>query len=296
MPTPNTFTTIVHPFPSPTSQACAYELGPQNAKNSLVFIGGLGDGPHSVPYTRTLAKRLEEDRSLSYSFFEFRLKSSYSAFGFTRLIDDVADIAALVKYLRSIGKERVVLMGHSTGCQDCLEYAAPTHDAPAVDGYILQAPVCDRDAIALDMGNEHLEESLKAAKELIDTGKSHERMTLTQLPDFMQDTPISAWRWYALAAADGEDNYFAPDLRDEVAASYWKRIDKPLLMLHSGNDEFVPDSVDKKALITHWRELCNPGIASELSGTIPGATHKVEEPAAEDWLCSTVAKFLQSIK
>lgn len=117
MASPNTFTTTVHPFPSPTSHACAYEIGPRNAINSLVFIGGLGDGPHTVPYPRAIAKRLEEDPGLGYSVFEFRLKSSFAAFGFSRLVDDVADIAALVKYLRSIGKERVVLMGHSTGSQ-----------------------------------------------------------------------------------------------------------------------------------------------------------------------------------
>ncbi|KAI1276519.1 hypothetical protein F5Y07DRAFT_366125 [Xylaria sp. FL0933] len=290
------FTTTVHPFPSPTPHACAYEIGPQNAKNSLVFIGGLGDGPHTVPYPRAIAKRLGEDPSLSYSVFEFRLKSSFSAFGFARLVDDVADIAALVKYLRGLGKERIILMGHSTGCQDCMEYTASVHNAPSVDGYILQAPVCDRDAFSLEMGSGPLDESIKAAKQLIDSGKSHERMMLDQLPEFMRDSPISAWRWYALVAADGEDNYFSPDLPDDVAGSYWKRIDKPLLILHSGNDEFVPKSVNKEELVSHWRELCKPGIASELSGIIPGATHRVEEPEAEEWLCGTVSKFLQSME
>ncbi|KAI1306352.1 hypothetical protein F5Y03DRAFT_354486 [Xylaria venustula] len=295
MPSSSTFTTTVHPFASPTSQACAYEIGSQDAKNALIFIGGLGDGPHTVPYTRVLAKRLGEDLT-GYSLFEFRLKSSFSAFGFTRLADDVADIAALVKYLRGLGKERIVLMGHSTGCQSCLEYTAPAHDAPPVEGYILQAPVCDRDAMALDMGYDKLDESVKAAKLLIDAGKSQERMSLTGLPEFMQDTPISAWRWYSLVAPDGEDNYFSPDLTDEVAAPYWNRINKPLLILHSGSDEFVPDFVNKQALISHWRELCQPNIASELSGIIPGATHKVEEPEAAEWLSGTVSKFLQSIK
>ncbi|KAI1355834.1 hypothetical protein F5Y01DRAFT_269978 [Xylaria sp. FL0043] len=290
------FTTTVHPFPSPTPHACAYEIGPPNAKNSLVFIGGLGDGPHTVPYPRAIAKRLGEDPRLSYSVFEFRLKSSFSAFGFARLVDDVADIAALVKYLRGLGKERIILMGHSTGCQDCMEYTASGHNAPSVDGYILQAPVCDRDAFSLEMGSGPLDESIKAAKQLIDSGKSHERMMLDQLPEFMRDTPISAWRWYALVAADGEDNYFSPDLPDDVAASYWKRIDKPLLILHSGNDEFVPKSVNKEELVSHWRELCKPGIASELPGIIPGATHRVEEPEAEEWLCGTVSKFLQSME
>ncbi|KAI0115978.1 dolichol-phosphate mannosyltransferase [Nemania sp. FL0031] len=293
---PHTFTTTVHPFPSPTSHACAYEIGPPNAKNSLVFTGGLGDGPHTVPYPRAIAKRLAENPGLSYSVFEFRLKSSFSGFGFVRLVDDVADIAALVKYLRSIGKERIVLMGHSTGCQDCMEYTSPTHAAPAVDGYILQAPVCDVDAIVLEMGQGPLDESTQFAKQLIDAGKSHERMPLSHLPDFMQDSPISAWRWYALASADGEDNYFSPNLPDKLAASYWKRIDKPLLILHSGSDEFVPKSVDTQALINHWRELCKPGVTSELSGVIPGAGHRVEEPEAEEWLCDTVVKFLQCIR
>lgn len=49
--------------------------------------------------------------------FEFRLTSSFNGFGFARLADDVADISALVKYLRSIGRQKIVLMGHSTGCQ-----------------------------------------------------------------------------------------------------------------------------------------------------------------------------------
>ncbi|KAI0199665.1 hypothetical protein F4808DRAFT_204328 [Astrocystis sublimbata] len=288
------FTTTVHPFRSPTSNACAYEIGPGNAINALVFIGGLGDGPHTVPYARELAKRMKEDSLLGYSLFEFRLKSSYDGFGFARLVDDVADIAALVKYLRSIGMERIVLMGHSTGCQDCLEYTDPAHNAPPVDGYILQGPVCDRDAMALECGYAELDASIKTAKKLIDGGEGSSRMTVSRLPSFMRDTPVSAWRWYALTAPDGEDNYFSPELTEQVAAPYWSRVDKPLLILHSGDDEFVPKSVDKEALVKRWQGYCKPGIASELSGTIPGANHKVEESAAEEWLCDTVIQFLRS--
>lgn len=119
MALPGTFTTTVHPFESPTPHACAYEMGLANATNALVFIGGLGDGPHTVPYPRAIAKYLEAKSELSYSVFEFRLLSSFSGFGSVRLADDVADISALVKYLRSIGKKRVILMGHSTGSQVC---------------------------------------------------------------------------------------------------------------------------------------------------------------------------------
>lgn len=111
------FPTTVHPFTSPTKDACAYESGPSSAENALVFIGGLGDGPHSVPYPQAIAQALEDHGDLGYSVFQFRLGSSFNQFGFKRLVDDVADIAALVEYLRSIGKKSIVLMGHSTGTQ-----------------------------------------------------------------------------------------------------------------------------------------------------------------------------------
>lgn len=111
------FPVTVHPYTSPTPYSCAYELGSSRAQNALVFIGGLGDGPHTVPYIRTIAKQLEFTKKLSYSVFELRMTSSFSAFGYSRLSDDVKDISALVRYLRGIGKRKIVLMGHSTGCQ-----------------------------------------------------------------------------------------------------------------------------------------------------------------------------------
>ncbi|ORY69982.1 dolichol-phosphate mannosyltransferase [Pseudomassariella vexata] len=293
------FPTIVHPFssfPSPTSHACAYEVGLPSAHNALVFIGGLGDGPHTVPYPRAIAKGLEQHADLDYSVFEFRMTSSFNGFGFSRLANDVADISALVKYLRGIGKKRIVLMGHSTGTQDCMEYASPSYANASVNGFILQAPVSDRGAIKMIWTEEELEKSLELAKSMVAAGKGHERMPREQLPSAYYDTPMSAFRYYALCAVDGEDNYFDPDLPDNVIEPYWKRFDKPLLILQSGEDEYVPASVDKAALVQHWKSLCKPGIASDLSGPIPGANHRVEEPESEAWLTDTVIKFLKSIQ
>lgn len=108
------FTVNVHQFPSKARNSCAYELGSSSSRNAVIFIAGLGDGPHSVQVTRTVAKHLEP---LGYSTFEFRMRSSYTGFGTSSLKNDVEDISSLVKYLRSLGKEKIVLFGHSTGCQ-----------------------------------------------------------------------------------------------------------------------------------------------------------------------------------
>lgn len=112
------FPVTVHPFPSPKRGGShAYELGNTSAKNAVVFIGGLTDGPHTTPYIRTVAKHLENSSSLDYSVFEIRMRSSFIGFGTSSLANDVEDISALVKYLRGRGKEKIVLFGHSTGCQ-----------------------------------------------------------------------------------------------------------------------------------------------------------------------------------
>lgn len=113
------FSVLVHPFPSPTPNSCAYEqqCGKAAPQNAVLFIGGLGDGPHTIPYVRSLAEQLEKSTDLNYSIFEFRMTSSFGGFGTSSLKQDVRDISSLVEYLRSIGRRKIVLFGHSTGCQ-----------------------------------------------------------------------------------------------------------------------------------------------------------------------------------
>jgi hypothetical protein len=83
-----------------------------------------------------------------------------------------------------------------------MEYTSPVYrDNTPVDGFILQAPVADRGALGEEMGEQALDESVKVAKDMIASGRGWERMPLEHVaPTF--DTPISATRWYALAATE----------------------------------------------------------------------------------------------
>ena len=71
------YTCTVHPFDSPTQGSCAYEIGQPDARNAIIFVGGLGDGPHTVPFVRPLAEHLAA-ASLDYSIFEIRIRSSFT--------------------------------------------------------------------------------------------------------------------------------------------------------------------------------------------------------------------------
>ncbi|KAJ0413083.1 hypothetical protein BJY00DRAFT_297433 [Aspergillus carlsbadensis] len=168
--------------------------------HTLLFIGGLNDGLGTVSYVADIVAALE---GTEWSLFSPILSSSYAGWGMGGLKQDVYEIARCVEYIREYKRQRrsastldsgwgdtdtdtetkIVVMGHSTGCQDVLQYlsagnpqhrdsesdtttVAPAQDRgarasvgiprPQIDGAIIQAPVSDREAIqwVLRTGNK----------------------------------------------------------------------------------------------------------------------------------------------
>jgi triacylglycerol esterase/lipase EstA (alpha/beta hydrolase family) len=127
--------------------------------NLLLWIGGLTDTYHSVSYVYTLASALPS----SWSLAQVNLSSAGSGWGIASLDQDVNELSSLIAHFRTQGKQKVVIMGHSTGCQDCLHYSASPDkrgDRANVDGTILQASVSDREAIAMDMPAQDLDKGM----------------------------------------------------------------------------------------------------------------------------------------
>ena len=63
----------------------------------------------------------------------------------------------------------------------------------------------------------------------------------------------------------------------------------------SEKDEWVPAEIDVMGLVKKWKSFCRPGIASELSGLIPGANHRVDNDAGQEWLADRVVRFLAGL-
>lgn len=73
--------------------------------------------PHRYP--TTIAKALDPNWAIA----EVLLSSSYRGWGTSSLQKDATEIAQCVQYFQSLRPEqKIVLMGHSTGCQDVMEY------------------------------------------------------------------------------------------------------------------------------------------------------------------------------
>ncbi|KAI9892408.1 MAG: hypothetical protein M1814_001611 [Vezdaea aestivalis] len=256
----------------------------KNEKNYVLFLAGLGDGLLTVPYTLTLASSLPP----TWTFVSVLLSSSFNGWGTSSLQSDAAETDQCVRYFRSLpGTSKIVLMGHSTGCQDCMTYltiSAP--DSPVaraeVDGVIFQAPVSDREAIVPLLGEERYASSAAVARKWVDEGRGEDVLPGEVTGGFFTGA-VSAQRWLSLLSPEknGADDLFSSDLTDEQFKGTWGAIpaSAPVLILYSGSDEFVPDTVDKAALVTRWGwDFVTNGkgvLDMQNSGLVHGASHNL---------------------
>lgn len=250
--------------------------------NTIIFIGGLGDGLLTVPFTTALAKVLPE----SYSMVEVLLSSSYAGWGVSSLDSDVTELSTCVTYFRSLHPGgRIILLGHSTGCQDVLHYLISAGNRPDVDGGILQAPVSDREWIASVLPPNIYDGCVSMAREYIEDGRGHDVLPISVTGNLFQ-TPISANRWLSLASPGpdhaGQDDFFSSDFDAERMRRIFGKAGSTrtrLSVVCGGNDESVPPGVDKHALIEKWLTHIKEGggVVDDDAGIINGASHNLGE-------------------
>ncbi|KAI4364397.1 hypothetical protein MLD38_020493 [Melastoma candidum] len=215
-------------------------------KQQVIFIGGLTDGFLATEYLEPLAIALDKER---WSLVQMLLSSSYTGYGTSSLRQDAAEIDQLVSYfINKEDSEGVVLLGHSTGCQDIVYYMRTNAACSrAVRAVILQAPVSDREYKATLPETAKL---IDLATKMRNEGRGSELMLREADPC----APITADRYYSLCAYMGDDDMFSSDLSDDqLRMRLGHMSNTPCQVIFSMGDEYVPEHVDKKALV---KRLC----------------------------------------
>lgn len=268
-----------------------------------MFVGGLFDNLLTVPFAHDVARNLPE----GWRFMQATLSSSGIGWGTSNLDKDVEELGRLVGYLRNIRPQgKVVLLGHSTGSQDTLHYlssASNEGSRPRLDGAILQAPASDREGLGDVISAEQLKSSVKLAQEMISDGRGQDLLPRNAIDGM---PPLTADRWLSLASPGpdnaGQDDMFSSDLSDERLKMTFGRVGQshsPLMILFMGEDQYVPKSINKEALVQRWIDIVkeNGGKVFDQSGVVPGMDHAgagAREDAKLD-LAQRVAAFVNSL-
>lgn len=246
-------------------------------ENLLLWIGGLTDTYHSVSYPYTLAASLPP----SWSLAQANLSSAGSGWGTSSLSQDVSEISALVSHFRPSRGGKIVLMGHSTGCQDCMHYTTSTDtrgDRAPVDAVILQAPVSDREAMIKDMQPDAFASACDVAEQWCGAGKAEHVLPLDVTAPVFGQCPVTARRWVSLACRGGEDDYFSSDLEDQTLRNTFGKVKVPMLVLYGEKDEFVPEGVDKRGLVSRWMRVVEESggvVDAQSKELLGGASHNL---------------------
>lgn len=288
----------------------AFEFSAQPALNLLLFVGGLTNGLLDVPYLESLAlavSSISRDTNELWSLAQTLLTSSYSGWGISSLAKDTAELRKAVGYFRSqVGgsRKKIVLMGHSTGCQDTMEYITREWHKPGfsgeheIQGAILQAPVSDCENLAQHLGASEIEDLLlEIERNFILTGKADEILP-EKYRKLCWGYPITAYRFKSLMMPRQDDDYFSSFLSQDDFGESFAKIECPLLVLYGSKDEFVPSHIDKQALIDSWKQATPSALWSTFSKVLNGATHDVgpnSDPETQQDLIDTVVHFVKSL-
>lgn len=160
-------------------------------------------------------------------------------------------------------------------------------------------PVSDREFIVKFTNKTSYLTSLSFCESWIRDGRGAEIIPAEMRPGF-EDTPVCAARWHSLAAQSdaqgmpkGAEDFFSSDLSDAALAETFGRLpaEVPLAVLYSEKDEFVPEYVDKEALVRRWGEVVEAHGGRFHGVVVKGANHSLDDVSAE-----VVERFVGELK
>jgi len=265
-------------------------------------LGGLSDGLLPTPYTEMLEKKCH---SLGWSLVQPIISSSYLGFGHGSLSRDTEEIAKLMWYLKCHrSAERFAFVGHSTGCQNAIHFLKHgNEDMLQLTKFIaLQAPVSDREGPMQEI--ETYQKNIRIAKSLEGKGKGDEMM-----PRDAFWAPITAHRFLSLQDVGGEDDFFSSDFSDDKLVQVLGHVGRhqsnglQVLVAFSGEDEYVPSTIDKKLLLERLCQAMNHKCTAE--GTRPVAiplmlktgNHNLSSADGDaEMFVDEIAKYLQMVE
>jgi alpha-beta hydrolase superfamily lysophospholipase len=148
---------------------------------------------------------------------------------FTECIDD---IDGAIKTALDNGYRKIILVGHSTGCNKAAYYLSKKNPV-SIKGAILLAPMSDYADAVKFTEPKVFQRALKTARKLVADGKPQ-----ALLPEKYWSRPISAQRFLSLFTPESTEEIFSyavPSKQPQIL----QKIKKPFLVVLAGEDQFT---------------------------------------------------------
>jgi len=245
----------------------------------LVAVGGLSCGLMFAPYVEELVRVLPE--STGWSVVQPLLSSSHSGWGMGSVSQDAKEIDQLVSILsNSYGCKEVILLGHSTGCQDAVMYAQRYMGRHGVvlKGVVLQGPVSDREFFKGYLEETKHDGLIELSRDMVEAGRGEDVAFVFR--EWNTVVPVSARRWLSLADVGGEDDMFSSDFSNQELADILDCLQNvETLVLMGGADECVKPGLAAAEMGQRLKDAI--GSSSAKVCVIEGGSHDLSKHAKE---------------
>jgi alpha-beta hydrolase superfamily lysophospholipase len=146
--------------------------------------------------------------------------------------DCIDDIDGVINTALKFGYKKVVLVGHSTGCNKAAYYLSRKNPV-CVPGAVLLAPMSDYADTVKFTNPKIFNRALKEARKLVAAGKPG-----ALLPETYWARPVDAQRFLSLFTPESVEEMFSYAVPNKKPIILQK-IKKPLLVILAGEDQFT---------------------------------------------------------
>ncbi|KAM0789170.1 hypothetical protein ACM66B_000018 [Microbotryomycetes sp. NB124-2] len=283
-----------------------------DASNVLIVIPGLNGSYPPVPYTRSLSQHVQK-HCTGWTVVELGgLSSCGAGWGAASVLQDAQEIAQCVNYLVKVAqKNKIVLMGHSTGCQDAIAYthlrSQQPDSTPNISGIILQAPLSDREFVLATAPKNLLPLIVTQYPGLSPhPGQTYQDFVDKRLSDlFGTKLGVTYARWNSLTSKaesdkvnwDNED-YFSSDMSIKRWRNVFEHVRKEqtsTMVVLGGKDEGYAKGVDTaEKLWTRFKDAVDAQM-SQHSFINKESDHAVSDDSSRQQLFEAVARFINDL-
>jgi len=259
----------------------AFESGTLLSSRCLILLGGLTDGLLSLPYVERLSSKLES-LSKPYSLIQPLLRSSNLQYGWHTIDNDIQDLKTLINYLTNNRDylESIILMGHSTGCQDIIHYLRQEKIHSKIVQIILQGPVSDREYLS----------RLSSTKDQLNYCYKNKDNINEWLPRYLHDPPLTIERCLSLNEINSKEDLFSSDLTDEQLKNIYENISIPITWIWSKKDEYVPDDIKDRLENFVKNKLSNKSNSKFI--LLENADHAVNNQQEQIYMIEQIIQIL----
>lgn len=213
-----------------------------------------------------------------FSFHKRNGERKFIGTAHERFEDCVFDIGGAIEFLKSMGYKRIILVGHSTGCQKSVFYQYVKRD-PSVKGIVLLAPMGDYD-IAKKILGKRLAKAVAISRRMVKEGRGHETT-----PTWISYYSAARFLSYAVPT-NPEARLFNYD----SALTEFKSIRCPILVVIGSKEENRTKPIKEHMRILHAATTAKHFDSVILDGADHGFRGKESQLAkiVVDWVCDNI--------